>query len=138
MQVGAARRRCPATVRRGGFWLFPLGPDPIRTLLGQPGHGGLLRPAHVDAILSADVTSTLSNRHKDSHPQTLQNSDCARTTDLRYQAHLRGSEKRRIINSFFCFCKKGCFCAASKIKKISKRSFLEMLHFSYKVILISV
>ena len=71
MQGGAARQRYPATVRRGGFWLFPLGPDPVRTLLGQPGLGGLLRPAHVDAILSADVTSTLSTRHKTSHPQTL-------------------------------------------------------------------
>ena len=36
-------------------------------------------------------------------------SDCARTTDLRYQAHLRGREKKRVINSFFSLCAKGYF-----------------------------
>ena len=32
-----ARQCCPATVRRGGFWLLPFGPDPCALSLEQPG-----------------------------------------------------------------------------------------------------
>ena len=51
---------------------------PMRTLIRTTWtNKGLLHLDHVDAILSADIASTLCVNNKDSHPQTLQQTQIA-------------------------------------------------------------
>ena len=65
----------------------------------QPGQEALPLPAHVDAILSADVASTLLGLARVNPTLKLSlDPGAARLTDLRYQAHLTTRVQTQYLN----------------------------------------